>query len=223
MGNLRIVPFGKYKGQPLEILAQDPGYCEWFLAQDNIKRQFPALCQIVINNFYEPNDTPEHNRLQVRFLDDTFCTAVEQLCNWKVQKENVCNNNLNRAIESTSKILANNKFNSNYEMMDRFEELLSWKSFVNYHIREIDSKDFFDPTQPFSEIKKVFEQDGWDIIIQKEISECKKCIIYKNCDKNKNKINLLFRVQQSVTNAKCINSKHNYPFFQRILHKIILV
>jgi uncharacterized protein (DUF3820 family) len=28
-----VVPFGKYKGQPVEVLAQDPQYVEWMLLQ----------------------------------------------------------------------------------------------------------------------------------------------------------------------------------------------
>jgi uncharacterized protein (DUF3820 family) len=28
-----LVPFGKYKGQPVEVLAQDREYCDWLDAQ----------------------------------------------------------------------------------------------------------------------------------------------------------------------------------------------
>ena len=28
-----LIPFGKYKGQPVEVLAQDKGYVEWLTAQ----------------------------------------------------------------------------------------------------------------------------------------------------------------------------------------------
>jgi hypothetical protein len=28
-----VVNFGKYRGQPIEILASDRGYCDWLMAQ----------------------------------------------------------------------------------------------------------------------------------------------------------------------------------------------
>jgi hypothetical protein len=67
-----LVPFGKHKGQPLTVLAQDRDYCDWLLQQSWFMQRFPELHTIVINNFGEPNETPEHNRLQLRFLDPVF-------------------------------------------------------------------------------------------------------------------------------------------------------
>ena len=32
-----LIPFGKYKGQPVEVLAQDKGYVEWLTAQPRKK------------------------------------------------------------------------------------------------------------------------------------------------------------------------------------------
>lgn len=28
-----VVPFGQYKGQPVEVMAADTDYCEWLAAQ----------------------------------------------------------------------------------------------------------------------------------------------------------------------------------------------
>lgn len=71
-----IVPFGKYKGQPVEILQQDHAYCEWLMGQGWLQSRFPQLRTIIINNFTEPTETPEHNAMQARFLDKKFAFAV---------------------------------------------------------------------------------------------------------------------------------------------------
>ena len=74
-----VVPFGKYKGQPVEVLAADRDYCDWLLAQGWFVERYPQVHTLVINNFGEPTETPEHNALQIRLLDDTFrakCTEV---------------------------------------------------------------------------------------------------------------------------------------------------
>jgi hypothetical protein len=76
MAETTIVPFGKYKGQPVEVLSEDRAYADWLLAQGWLKQRFPDLHTLIINNFGEPTETPEHNRLQLRFLDETFCARV---------------------------------------------------------------------------------------------------------------------------------------------------
>jgi hypothetical protein len=79
MATQSLVPFGKYKGQPLEVIGQDRGYCEWLLTQAWFVERFPQIHTVVINNFGEPADTPEHNALQLRLLDEGFrakCTAL---------------------------------------------------------------------------------------------------------------------------------------------------
>lgn len=66
-----IVPIGKYKGQPIEVLAADKEYAAWLCAQVWFREKFPALHQtIVFNNVEPPRDTPEHNELVMRFVDD---------------------------------------------------------------------------------------------------------------------------------------------------------
>jgi hypothetical protein len=74
-----LIPFGKYKGQPLEVIAGDRSYCDWLLAQAWFVQRYPQIHTLVINNFGEPSETPEHNALQIRFLDDRFrhqCMAL---------------------------------------------------------------------------------------------------------------------------------------------------
>ena len=71
-----VIPFGKYKGQPVEILQGDSDYLQWLLAQDWFRTRFASVYNVVINYSGEATETPEHNALQVLFLDDTFCTAL---------------------------------------------------------------------------------------------------------------------------------------------------
>jgi hypothetical protein len=71
-----IVPFGKYRGQPVEVLRADPGYTQWLLAQDWFRDRFATIHTLIVNNFGEPSETPEHNALQAKFLDHHFCYAL---------------------------------------------------------------------------------------------------------------------------------------------------
>jgi hypothetical protein len=72
---VEVVPFGKYRGQPLEALAQDRQYVEWLIAQPWFREKYGNVYNVVINNFGEPSETPEHNALQARFTDSKFCWA----------------------------------------------------------------------------------------------------------------------------------------------------
>lgn len=64
-----LITFGKYKGQPVEVLAADKEYTEWLLAQSWFKEKNINLYTVIINNFREPLDTPEHNKMQIKFLN----------------------------------------------------------------------------------------------------------------------------------------------------------
>lgn len=64
-----IVPFGKYKGQPVESLAQDREYCEWLGGQEWFRSRFSAIHTLIVNNFGASAETPEHNALQAWFTD----------------------------------------------------------------------------------------------------------------------------------------------------------
>lgn len=82
----RIIPFGKYKGQPVEVLAADRQYLEWLQAQPWFPERFPAMHTLIVNNFGEPEFTPEHNRLQLEFLDPAIASSVVEIARpsmWK--------------------------------------------------------------------------------------------------------------------------------------------
>lgn len=40
MSENAVIPFGKYKGTPIaEVVASDPGYIEWAMAQENVREK----------------------------------------------------------------------------------------------------------------------------------------------------------------------------------------
>lgn len=76
-----IVPFGKYKGQPVEVLTSDQDYCEWLVSQPWFKSRYGNVYNILIQGGGEPQDSPEHNEMQARFLDDDWCFALADALN----------------------------------------------------------------------------------------------------------------------------------------------
>ena len=72
----KIVPFGKYQGRSGDELVADDSYARWLTAQDWFRTRYTTLYQVVINKGAEPTETPEHNKIQVRFLDEAFRTAL---------------------------------------------------------------------------------------------------------------------------------------------------
>ena len=67
-----ILPFGKYKGQPVEVLQGDPQYAEWLTQQGWLEEKHPKIHNLIINNYAAPTETPEHNAMQAKFFDPDF-------------------------------------------------------------------------------------------------------------------------------------------------------
>jgi len=67
-----IIPFGKYKGQQVDVLMNDRPYLEWLQGQDWFRARYQNINTLIVNNFREPAETPEHNKMQAMFLDDNF-------------------------------------------------------------------------------------------------------------------------------------------------------
>ena len=78
--SIQVLPFGKYKGQPVDVLQSDPEYCEWLISQGWFSERFPQINTLIINNFAKAEDTPVHNSLQARFVEklfsERFCQAL---------------------------------------------------------------------------------------------------------------------------------------------------
>jgi len=69
-----VIPFGKHKGRLLEeVMEADPAYLQWLTGQPWFRDRFVNLYQVIINRGAESEDTPEHNAMQVRFLEDDYC------------------------------------------------------------------------------------------------------------------------------------------------------
>lgn len=71
-----VVPFGKYKGQPVEILTADTQYAEWLADQPWFRERYATIYQTIINYGQEATASPEHNEMQARFLDNNWCLAL---------------------------------------------------------------------------------------------------------------------------------------------------
>lgn len=84
----RIIPFGKHKGKPIEFLATDKQYLDWLLAQSWFREKYLNIYNIVINNFREPVDTPEHNKIQIKFLKLEYRLKLAFLVNPKLFENN---------------------------------------------------------------------------------------------------------------------------------------
>jgi uncharacterized protein (DUF3820 family) len=98
-GDPKIIPFGKYKGRLVEeVLVDDPNYLQWLAGQDWFRAKFNILHQVIINRGAEPEETPDHNAMQVKFLDDDFCVRFMRCLEPKID-ENV-RSKLNEARES---------------------------------------------------------------------------------------------------------------------------
>ena len=52
------VPFGKYKGQPVEVMAADASYCEWLTGQKWFRGKYRDLYRALKNPGAEPGATP---------------------------------------------------------------------------------------------------------------------------------------------------------------------
>src|SRR4030095_5425364 len=71
-----IVPFGKYKGQPVEVLAEDPEYCDWLTGPEWFRLNVRGIHTLIINQFGPPTETPDHNALQALFTDPIFAARL---------------------------------------------------------------------------------------------------------------------------------------------------
>lgn len=72
-----VIPFGKHKGHTVDqVLTDDPGYADWLLGQGWLAERFADLHAAITSRGAGTDDTPEHNALQARFLDDSFRMAL---------------------------------------------------------------------------------------------------------------------------------------------------
>ncbi len=122
-----LIPFGKHKGKPIEILAEDKEYAQWLLAQPWFKAKYLNIYTVVINNFHEPAHTPEHNVMQNRFLDQEYSLKLaycldSSLFKWNSEQINKRLNEIlirsrERDVETRSRIYED-RFNTRISGLD---------------------------------------------------------------------------------------------------------
>jgi hypothetical protein len=49
---LKVVPLGKYRGEPLSVLKDDPRYVQWLLSQKWFVQRFPLIVEAIENGSY---------------------------------------------------------------------------------------------------------------------------------------------------------------------------
>lgn len=70
---MAVIPFGKHRGTPVDVLKEtDPRYLDWLTAQEWFREKYANVYQIIINRGGETEETPEHNALQLLWLDEEF-------------------------------------------------------------------------------------------------------------------------------------------------------
>jgi len=78
MDNSKLVTFGKYKNQPVETLLENKSYVEWFRSQPDLVNKHLWIYNL-IQSANQLECTPEHNEMQNRFLDITYCEKIAKL------------------------------------------------------------------------------------------------------------------------------------------------
>jgi hypothetical protein len=75
-----VLRFGKHAGKSAaEVMATDPDYVQWVLAQPWFQEKNPRLVQFFVSGAVggvEQAETPEHNALQAKFTQDAYCLAA---------------------------------------------------------------------------------------------------------------------------------------------------
>jgi uncharacterized protein (DUF3820 family) len=90
---LPIVPFGKYKGQPITTLMNDTKYLEWCKQQEWFQK-YTIVYNICVNQTITTSNqnskTPEHNKLQNMFLDNKLLEKIIKITNKNfIYKKNI--------------------------------------------------------------------------------------------------------------------------------------
>lgn len=82
-----IITFGKYRGHPISTLIADADYCRWLMSQEWFCTRYVWVHEMIVNGGIKPEDTPEHNKLQVKFLDDKVC--INAFCSTGIKVDKI--------------------------------------------------------------------------------------------------------------------------------------
>ena len=76
-----LVPFGRYEGQPIEVLLADKSYCTWLVGQADLREQYPYLRDLIYKEHGNDIKTPNHNRMQAEYLTEDTMLKLFYLVN----------------------------------------------------------------------------------------------------------------------------------------------
>jgi hypothetical protein len=176
-----LFPLKKYLNQPIEVVLRDSNYCIWLLSQAFFRSEEYKHFRLIIADYYgEPDNTPEHNALQKRFLDERYCLALGKLCGWKPMRKNDCLRSFGKVIKLVNDLPEKNT-DDFYAKRDKIDELKEMKDYMERAFIEKDGKLFADDV-PFFETKSLFEENTWDVIIKSDDTFCRdECAAWKDC------------------------------------------
>jgi hypothetical protein len=158
--NAPVIPFGKHKGRTVDELRD----LEWASAQPWFREKFESLYLSIVNvNTGEPAETPEHNAMQVRFLEPEYVDAFLRVAAAeKVAKEE----SELRSVARIRKLIDGvrvrlDRYNACSASHDGYVFLRSAIGHALCELRDlaIDDKD----TRTPSEVR--FEENGVDVLI----------------------------------------------------------
>lgn len=155
-----VLPFGKHKGSTVaELLVRDPAYAEWIVAQGWVAERFAELHAAILTRGAGSDDSPEHNAIQVRFLDPEFQFA----CVLAARRDypEIRSRFIERRISDLNHYLERLKEGRIYN--GRF---LSSEEIIAEHARTSEELNLFSSeTRHVPTIKAVYEDRGVDITL----------------------------------------------------------
>ena len=148
----QALTFGKYRGQPVSVLANDKNYCDWLMAQDWFRQRYQNVYNVIINNFSKPEDTPEHNALQAKFLNNIF---LRQLCCVMFPRDQVIDS-IKEQIAENDRDLSHCR-SDNPDRLDYMHDIIV----LDDLLKRFDYSKFMSECLSIKELE--FEVYGWDV------------------------------------------------------------
>jgi hypothetical protein len=151
-------------------MVADRGYCDWLMAQPWFAEKFRDVYNVIVNYGAVPQDTPEHNALQARFLDDDFCMKLAM----RVYPEGFSlDEQVRDAIRGAKEQAQANLFYAERILLKKEKEFEKYNSeWVGQEIEKIKSEISTIKNSEvllkttYNKVQEVlFEEAGWDAVI----------------------------------------------------------
>lgn len=201
--DIQLMPFGKYKGQPLEIVMSDKNYVEWLTNQEFIKEEKNInIYNFLVNGNNDLAFSKEHNEIVAMFYDKSFrdkfliyslgFNKFSDLCNEYINKTIYYDYRIKQRLNKT--ILHDCKKNDNKFFVENNPKSTFWSDvsteFYGWDIRITDSRLYFyndlyfldtpccERTNLYIEIKPLLGEDYPNVLrqIKRNINFVKKSI-----------------------------------------------